>query len=56
MVVPMRATDNKRKDLEATKWGHTVLTATWCQSGWASTAAIGYVMNTKVSSRKTRSA
>ena len=41
MVVPMRATDSRRNDFEATKWGHTVLTATSCQLGWARTAAIG---------------
>ena len=41
MVVPMRATDSNRNDFEATKWGHTVLAATSCQLGWASTAAIG---------------
>ena len=28
IVVPMRATASKRKDFEASKWGHTVLTAT----------------------------
>ncbi len=41
MVVPMRATDSRRNDFDATKWGHTVLAATCFQSGWASTAAIG---------------
>ena len=41
IVVPIRATESRRNDLEATKWGHTVFAATWCQFGWASTAAIG---------------
>ena len=41
MVVPMSATERRRKDLLATKWGHRVFAATWCQFGWASTAAIG---------------
>ena len=41
MVVPIRATDSRRNDFDASKWGHTVFTATWCQLGWASTAAIG---------------
>ncbi len=41
MVVPMRATDSRRNDLDASKCGHTVFDATSCQFGWAMTAAMG---------------
>jgi len=41
MVVPISATESRRNDLEATKWGYSVLAATCFQSGWARTAAMG---------------
>ncbi len=41
MVVPIRATDSNKKDLVATKCGQSVLAATSCQFGLASTAAMG---------------